>query len=580
MRKLHLLIFTVWCTACISDTSDRVIDFDKIEIQDGLFYYVSEKTPFTGIGVRYHQNGNKSNESSIREGRYDGPVINYYESGRKSYEANYVKGILNGRCTSWYLNGQKKVEFSYEHGEVSGNYKKWDYKGNKLYDDDYSLAARIDHGQINIYSEKDISSKRERLIEHIWGESDLPADRFVDSVETDISFLTDDGNTPYQSLYNIGGNLRQIDLYKIMMPHSFVSNVYHYRPLKGINKAFLYHAGHTPGGFYPEDYKTNNEGIEPGLVIPWLLKEGYDVIAFSMPLSFSDWSVVEIGHGVGEIRFPSGTKGHNLMFDYFEDPYTYFLEDILATVNYLEMYYQFDDFYLMGLSGGGWTTTLYAAIDPRIKYSFPVAGSIPTYLRIGTDIGDAEQGYLVEYDPGGLYRIANFEELYVLGSYGENRRQIQILNEFDDCCFTGTRHTYWNEDVKAAVKVLGKGEYDFYLEQDTRTHKVSKITMNVILSSIKECNLDLANDPPNKAVVGEKYYFKPEIDISSACEYPGNLTFSLIVGPEWLSINHETGILSGIPSRTNIGDTLYSYKVIDGNGGFLTKDMNVSVKID
>ena len=32
---------------------------------------------------------------------------------------------------------------------------------------------------------------------------------------------------------------------------------------------------------------------------------------------------------------------------------------------------------MAGLSGGGWTTTISAAIDPRITLSMPIAGSMP-----------------------------------------------------------------------------------------------------------------------------------------------------------------------------------------------------------
>ena len=32
---------------------------------------------------------------------------------------------------------------------------------------------------------------------------------------------------------------------------------------------------------------------------------------------------------------------------------------------------------MVGLSGGGWTTNLIAALDDRIKYSFNVAGPFP-----------------------------------------------------------------------------------------------------------------------------------------------------------------------------------------------------------
>ena len=40
---------------------------------------------------------------------------------------------------------------------------------------------------------------------------------------------------------------------------------------------------------------------------------------------------------------------------------------------------------------GGWTTTVYAAIDPRVTRSYPVAGSLPIPLRVDVrDWGDWE----------------------------------------------------------------------------------------------------------------------------------------------------------------------------------------------
>ena len=46
------------------------------------------------------------------------------------------------------------------------------------------------------------------------------------------------------------------------------------------------------------------------------------------------------------------------------------------------MEYNFKRYSMIGLSGGGWTTVVYAAIDERISDSFSVAGSIPFYLRV------------------------------------------------------------------------------------------------------------------------------------------------------------------------------------------------------
>ena len=52
---------------------------------------------------------------------------------------------------------------------------------------------------------------------------------------------------------------------------------------------------------------------------------------------------------------------------------------------------------MAGLSGGGWTTTIASALDPRIVLSFPVAGSVPFAMRDEHpgdpyhDLGDFEQ---------------------------------------------------------------------------------------------------------------------------------------------------------------------------------------------
>src|SRR5882724_11589473 len=59
----------------------------------------------------------------------------------------------------------------------------------------------------------------------------------------------------------------------------------------------------------------------------------------------------------------------------------FFVEPIAAALNCLLADGGYRSVYMVGLSGGGWTTTLYAAIDPRVRRSYPVAGSLPQYLR-------------------------------------------------------------------------------------------------------------------------------------------------------------------------------------------------------
>ena len=61
-------------------------------------------------------------------------------------------------------------------------------------------------------------------------------------------------------------------------------------------------------------------------------------------------------------------------------PTRYFLEPAYLTVNYAKAH-GYDFVGIAGLSGGGWSATVAAAIDKRINVSFPIAGSTPCAQR-------------------------------------------------------------------------------------------------------------------------------------------------------------------------------------------------------
>ncbi len=52
---------------------------------------------------------------------------------------------------------------------------------------------------------------------------------------------------------------------------------------------------------------------------------------------------------------------------------------MILAVNYAVGALGYDHIVMLGLSGGGWTTTLAAAVDARIALSMPVAGSVPKF---------------------------------------------------------------------------------------------------------------------------------------------------------------------------------------------------------
>lgn len=160
-------------------------------------------------------------------------------------------------------------------------------------------------------------------------------------------------------------------------------------------------------------------------------------------------------------------------------PIAYFLEPVLATLNYVALRYAHGASGMTGYSGGGWTTTLYAAIDERISRSYPVADTLPIDLREPRDWGDYEQTLPA------LYRIATYPELYILGSFGEGRGQLQVLNKYDPCCFAGERHRGYEKAVQSRLALLGSGSFAVLLDDTHDKHEISLYALQHILDDFE-----------------------------------------------------------------------------------------------
>lgn len=108
-----------------------------------------------------------------------------------------------------------------------------------------------------------------------------------------------------------------------------------------------------------------------------------------------------------------------------------FLEPVIACLNHLTTAFAYDQIHMIGLSGGGWTTDLCAALDSRIRCSISVSGSLPLDLRFGSSVGDEEQMHPALFDG-----VIGYRDLYTLGGFGLGRSHFQFLNENDSCCFS------------------------------------------------------------------------------------------------------------------------------------------------
>ena len=321
-------------------------------------------------------------------------------------------------------------------------------------------APLLDDRSITIHSTRELEAKRKELVRHLWGASGFPRHRQPDTVVTNIP-------SPVQALTD----LARVDELRIRLAPDLEGLAYHFIPQRPNRALVVVHHGH--GCTLDDDPSPAEAGYGLQRTIAALLREGYGVLGVFMPL-----------------MRPGDCRGdHEALFqnpDSLGNPIRLFLEPTAVSLNYLRTrsreghFPRYREFHMIGLSGGGWTTTVYAAIDPTIRCSFPVAGSIPLYLRSGGSIGDREQ-----FDPA-FYRLAGYPDLYVLGACGRGRMQVQILVRKDDCCFgeaehdaqaTGRPYTEamreYEGRVRETIATLGRGGFRLEFDEVAPSHMIS-----------------------------------------------------------------------------------------------------------
>ena len=330
----------------------------------------------------------------------------------------------------------------------------------------------IDDRKIRINTPADVRNKRLEIIRAIWGTEGIP-DRSDVMVTQGI-----------ESPLNLNMFVSRVDKFEIPVNAPVTEKgtpvkdlAYLFIPLKRNNRLILLNPGHS---CTLKATPANDSGIEA--TINGLLESGFDVLAVYMPhvsdtscyLSHTDHcNVINTRLGPGDQPATYGLR--------------FFIEPEIVSLNYITRRNNYKNINMVGLSGGGWTTNLLSAIDERISYSFSVAGSIPLYYRSGGSVGDIEQ-FLPE-----LYRdIAGYPDLYVLGAYGKGRKQVQVLNRQDDCCFGQRQHDpeqdydrdmkAFEKSVKEKLKALNAARnYYLVIDETSPNHQISAFTLNNVI---------------------------------------------------------------------------------------------------
>lgn len=134
-------------------------------------------------------------------------------------------------------------------------------------------------------------------------------------------------------------------------------------PTRRSDTLVVLHQGHNAPCVLPDGDPDYDGSVD------WLNQLGFDVMNHHMPTYQPN------------ANNPWGVQCDHAWFAQFEAQgapvMRFFLEPVVRSINYAVGALGYKRVVMMGLSGGGWSTTLLAAIDPRITFSAPVAGSLP-----------------------------------------------------------------------------------------------------------------------------------------------------------------------------------------------------------
>jgi hypothetical protein len=300
---------------------------------------------------------------------------------------------------------------------------------------------------LNVSDQASITTKRNEIIAEVWSGNGFPSDGFTST----SSSVTDPISSITQS-----GNLLRVDSFVCDMSDNDGGDDF-----KSITGYVWYPIATADTGrltLLPLDHGNDWNSSSAGYreLIVSLLNAGSTVVGWPMP---------DLGSVSAHNAYPDPTATLNYL--------KFFMDVPARALNALTSYSEVS---MAGLSGGAWTTTLFAAIDTRVGVSWEVAGSLAKYQY---EIRDWEQNL-----PG--LDDLDYPDLHVMAT-DAGRNKYQTLNRFDTCCF-GYRHFVSGADysptVSTAVSALtGSGSWSFAWDDSEQDHTMSEATRGGMLSA-------------------------------------------------------------------------------------------------
>ena len=144
MKNITLIKFSIlaFLASTLFTTCTKEVDFDSLVERNGIKYEVNSDKGYTGNSVGYHENGQKSIETSFLEGKLDGQYSEWYDNGQLKIQSSYSGGELSDTLVEYFHSGQIQKKCNYSHGVHDGYYKEFWENGNSKVTGHYSEGEK------------------------------------------------------------------------------------------------------------------------------------------------------------------------------------------------------------------------------------------------------------------------------------------------------------------------------------------------------------------------------------------------------------------------------------------------------
>jgi hypothetical protein len=285
-------------------------------------------------------------------------------------------------------------------------------------------------GDLRAKTPADSIALRQKLVQSIWGAPtpEVPTVQVepTSGINTGETF----GREPLEMRWLVS------DMGKGMRARTLYAHFQH-----GASCLLVINAGHSQGFVQPPPANLKppvSYWAVPGSMafLKRVVAEGCDLIMVSMPFYGENR-----GYAL-DVGLPMEPPSRNLHDDMPKvqaikpdkgSLLRYFLEPAMGSLQWALRHRSYLRIGMAGLSGGGWATTVLAALEPSVQVSYAVSGSVPMKYRATPREGDWEQ-YTSD-----LLDVADYSDLYLMGTAEQGRRVHLLYNAENGCCFNGTQ---------------------------------------------------------------------------------------------------------------------------------------------